>query len=227
MAILYTIGVGPGDHSLITLKALERLKKERKIACIRTNKKNTVALNIVRENLNLDKKEIIIFDYSMTKDKDKRLLEHISVTNRIIEELDKGENLAFVVIGDASLYSSSSYHVDAVIKAGHKVKVIPGITSFCAAAAAANVSLTKINKDLHIIPIGYGSLDKKLELDGTKVLMKIGKHFDLVKEKIREKGLMEKSILISRCGLEDEKIIYNLDEATNDDNYLSLILIRG
>ena len=45
-----------------------------------------------------------------------------------------GKDVAMVTLGDVSVYSTCTYVHNAVKNAGFELEIIPGITSFCAAA---------------------------------------------------------------------------------------------
>jgi precorrin-2/cobalt-factor-2 C20-methyltransferase len=57
--------------------------------------------------------------------------------------------------------------------------------------------------------------------------MKVYKNFGQVVAKLKQHGFGENSVMISRCGLPDEQISYNLDEVDPTSvNYLSTILAK-
>jgi len=57
--------------------------------------------------------------------------------------------------------------------------------------------------------------------------MKVYKNFGEVAEILNAENLSENAVLVSRCGLENEKIISDIDACKNEKlNYLSTILTR-
>ena len=68
--ILYGVSVGPGDPELITLKALRTMEKCPVIAVPRTGGTKTLALDIARQAMNLNGKEILYLDHRMVRDAD-------------------------------------------------------------------------------------------------------------------------------------------------------------
>jgi precorrin-2/cobalt-factor-2 C20-methyltransferase len=57
--------------------------------------------------------------------------------------------------------------------------------------------------------------------------MKVYKNFGEVAEILDNENLSENAVLVSRCGLQDEKIISDLNSHRNEKmNYLSTILTR-
>ena len=55
-----------------------------------------------------------------------------------------------------------------------KRELIPGIPSFCAAAARLDISLSENSDELHIIPASYG-VEESMRLQGNEVFMKSGR----------------------------------------------------
>lgn len=60
---------------------------------------------------------------------------------KIISALKDGKDVAMITLGDVSVYSTCTYVHNAVKNAGFELEIIPGITSFCAAADKAQISL--------------------------------------------------------------------------------------
>lgn len=80
-----------------------------------------------------------------------------------------------VTLGDVSVYSTCTYVHNAVKNAGFELEIIPGITSFCAAADKAQISLCEGNESVAIIPSLKSNLLEKYIADfDTVVIMKSG-----------------------------------------------------
>ena len=60
-------------------------------------------------------------------------------------------------------------------------------------------------------------------LPGVKVLMKTGKQISEVKKLIQDKKLC--ACAVSRCGMEGEKIYWNVEEIEEDAGYYLLIFV--
>ena len=73
---------------------------------------------------------------------------------RIISEYLKGEKTgAFITLGDPSVYSTFMYTLPYIEAFGTEIEVIPGIPSFCAAAAISRTPLTAWDEDLLVAPV--------------------------------------------------------------------------
>jgi precorrin-2/cobalt-factor-2 C20-methyltransferase len=101
---------------------------------------------------------------------------------------------------------------------------IPGVTSFCACAAALNRSLTDMNSPLHILPASVPELGDMLSLRGGKVIMKSGSALGEIKQLLRERGLSERAALVSDCGLPTQQICPDIADAP-EGSYFTTILI--
>ena len=222
---LYGIGVGPGDPELLTLKAVRIIRESEVIAVPGTVKEESVAYKIVKQAVpELDEKEIIAVPMPMTKDK--ALLEesHEKGAKMVEEILDSGRNVAFLTLGDATVYATYIYIHKRVEKAGYDTEIISGITSFCAVAARLNIGLVEKAEPLHVIPASY-QIEDALKLPGTKVLMKAGKKMKSVKETLKAMPDCQ-VMMIENCGMENEKIYRSADEIDENAGYYSLIIVR-
>ena len=222
---LYGIGVGPGDPELLTLKAVRIIRESEVIAVPGTVKEESVAYKIVKQAVpELDEKEIIAVPMPMTKDK--ALLEesHEKGAKMVEEILDSGRNVAFLTLGDPTVYATYIYIHKRVEKAGYDTEIISGITSFCAVAARLNIGLVEKAEPLHVIPASY-QIEDALKLPGTKVLMKAGKKMKSVKETLKAMPDCQ-VMMIENCGMENEKIYRSADEIDEYAGYYSLIIVR-
>ena len=223
---LYGVSVGPGDPELLTVKALKAISSCKVIAAPVTGKGASIAFDIARQAVNLSGKKLLRLPFLMTRDKELLKRSHAIVAGTIASELDGGADVAMLNLGDISVYSTFSYIMEMLSSRGYEVEAIPGVTSFCAAAAKLGTPLTGMESPLHIIPAGEFPLDQALDLPGSKVLMKSGKALPEVKEALRGKGLYEKASMVRNCGLPGERICRSLDEDEGNARYFSVIIVK-
>ncbi len=221
---LYGVSVGPGDPSLMTLKAVSCIQQCDVLAAPRKADGDSFALRIVAGAVDISRKQIEYLDFLMTHDSDKLAKNHDVLAERIAVHLDAGQDVAVLSLGDAMLYSSYSYLCRILLERGYDVETIPGVTSFCACAALLNRSLTDMNAPLHIFPASMPDLPDALKLPGGKVLMKSGLALPEVKRLLHEYELTERSALVTDCGLSTQRVFLNIDEGT-DESYFTTILI--
>ncbi|QIB68883.1 precorrin-2 C(20)-methyltransferase [Aminipila butyrica] len=227
MAKLYGLGVGPGDPELMTLKAVRIIRESDIVAIPKSGQSVNVAYTIAKGAIaDLDKKEIVELDMPMTRDKAKLAASHDAAAEQVKAWLDAGKNVAFLTLGDPTIYSTYTYVHNRVRDAGYETEIVPGIPSFCAVSARLNDSLTEAEEALHVIPASYAGTEEALHMTGTKVLMKSGKSIGKLKEYIRTMDNPPSVKMVERCGMEGERVFQNIDEIDEEASYFSVLILR-
>lgn len=230
---LYAIGVGPGDPELLTLKAA-RILREVSCVCVPKGREegSSLALSIVEQAVDLGGKEIIEAYFPMRKTKDSSELDAKwdETVGTVLGVLDKDIDLAFITIGDPTVYSTFFYLYDRLLelRPGLSIELIPGVSSITASAARAGVSLSLADEKVAVIPATYAdSLKEVLESFDTVVLMKVYKVFGKIVQALENAQLADKAVYVSRAGMPDERIIRNIREVREGDlNYFSIVIAR-
>lgn len=220
---LYGVGVGPGDPKLLTYKAVETIEKCPIIAVPKSDNAGQVALNIAKDFI----KDQVIVDCYMPMIRDQEALKacHEEVARQLKVYLDKGQDVAFLTLGDPTIYSTYMYIHRLILEMGYETEIIPGISSICSVAAALNDSLCEGSECLHIIPASYKGKEDYLDLEGTKVLMKTGKSMEKVKAHLKERGLYHKAKAVECATMPGERIHQNLD-TVEESSYFSVIVVK-
>lgn len=223
--ILYGVGVGPGDPELLTAKAIRLLRECDAIAAPKSADGRQTALDIASPYIGQDK-SLLLFDMPMTHDKQARNASHDAAADALCALLDEGKTVVFLTLGDPTVYSTYWYVHRRVAARGYAAELVPGVPSFCAAAAAMGRALCEDGEMLHIIPASHGREREGLALPGSKVLMKAGRGVLRVRDELRESGQLEQAVLVERCGMEGERVICDLDELDEPSGYFSIILVK-
>lgn len=115
--------------------------------------------------------------------------------------------MAFLTIGDPSVYSTYGYIHRRIAAWGGNVKMISGVPSFCAAAASLGISLGDNRDEIHVIPGSY-EVEETMALSGTRVYMKSGKSLARLKALLEEQQKEKKLSVycVENCGMADERI---------------------
>ena len=227
--IFYGIGVGPGDPELLTVKAIDALKKIDVLIAPKTEKKSdSVALSIARPYLK-PSVEIIFQTFPMVKDfaAEKKIFE--ANKDEILKNLRGGKNVGFATLGDPMFYSTYIYIFKLLEHSGVKIITVSGVPAFLAIAAQIGRPLAYGNDILTIIPATaeLDAIKNFLDKADETVLMKVYKNFPDIVDALAARNLIDEAILVSRCGLDDEKIIKDVAAHKNEPlNYLSTILTR-
>lgn len=220
--IFYCVGVGPGDPKLMTFLAAETIRSCQVVALPSSGARENIALKIAAEFL--EGKELLYCDMPMTRDKEKLREYHRLSAEQVKEQLDQGKDVAFLTLGDPSVYSTPMYLHHILKEQGYETRIIPGVPSFCAVAAALDTSLCEGGEMLQVIPASYPDVDEALGASGNKVLMKSGKSMRRIKEKIDTSRF--EAMAVECCGMEQEKIHRNLEQLDETSSYFSVVLVK-
>ena len=229
LGTFYGIGVGPGDPELLTVKAIRAIKETDVIIAPKTEKKEgSVALEIAKPYLKADI-EIVYQVFPMVKDFAESPEVFIENKNEILSILKTGKNVSFLTIGDPMFYSTYIYVFNLLSEENIKIETIPGVPAFLAIASRIGRPIAFGNDILSIIPATADAkeIDVALDYSNTSVLMKVYKNFDEIVNTLDNHAMSSSAILVSRCGLPDEKIISDINEHKHEHlNYLSTIITR-
>jgi precorrin-2/cobalt-factor-2 C20-methyltransferase len=232
LGTLYGIGVGPGDPDLLTLKAVKVLRNVSHVFAAASSKNEySLAYDIVKEHIPpgvpVDQLAFPMTFHSET-------LENAWQDNceKVVEILGQGKHVAFLTLGDPLTFSTFIYLMRKIRQRipGATISVIPGITSFQAAAACAGEPLAEGEEIVTIISGAKGGerLREAISLSDSVVLMKTYKYLPQILSLVGEAGLKDSCCFVSRCGLDGEVVerdFAKMCEMTQP-NYLSLMLIK-
>lgn len=228
--ILYGVGIGPGDPSLLTLKAVSVFKSVDIIFTVTgKNSKRSVSLDVVEsiEGLNAGRRELL---FSMSTDPDVRQAAVYKNAMIILKELQNGKNCAFATLGDALTYSTFGYVMKVIKQEDPEIlfDVVPGITSYNTFAARAGEVLVEDQEKLKVIP-GFDPMQiDRIEIkpDEPTVIMKTYKSRNALIEKFSKDDAYQ-FIYGAYLGMENEFISGDKDEIlARPDDYLSMLMIR-
>ena len=223
---LYSVGIGPGDPELMTLKAVRLIVEADVIAIPQGDNDVLTAKNIVNQVVDLSAKEQLLIYMPMTKDMAAMDKAHDDGADAVIKLLKEGKNVVFITLGDPTVYATCIYVHKRVLAKGYKAELVPGVPSFCAVAAKLNVALCERSEPLIILPGSYKQSAAFLDGPGNKVLMKSASQIAKVRDELKERDLISHAAMIERCGLPGEKIYKDLNEIDEKSSYFSVILVK-
>lgn len=220
---LYGVGVGSGDPELMTLKAVRVIKECEYIAVPADDKNICLAYKIVSKAVDITDKPCITVPMPMTKDAEELDQFHANGANKIAKFLKQGKNIAFLTLGDPTIYATYIYIHKKIEAMGYGTEIVSGIPSFCAAAARLNIPLAEQEQQIHIIPASYQP-EEALELSGTKVFMKIGSKMEWLKKCLNETS--DDVYMVENCGMENERVCYSVEELDDKAGYYSIVIVK-
>ena len=233
LASLTIVGVGPGDPSLLTIAAVNAIKKAKVIVFpVSDENKKSFAAEIVNKYTKFKKNIPIIFPMAK-KDLDPDEIWSIAA-EKIVKFIQNGESVVLLCLGDTSIFASSS-NILRIIKNNHPeiiTNTIPGISSISAAAALNEFDLVKKGETLIIkeCPSSNSELISLIrDSRGNRTvlaILKVGKRWNLVRETFKKENILNKSLIALSIGMPDQIIQYASQYNKDVMPYFSLILIR-
>lgn len=233
---LVGIGVGPGEASLITVKALDALSAADVILVPSTERsgegagraEQIVCGNRPELASRIQRIPFSMADRSGVTERRKESWE--ASAEAAITAFEKGATrVAFATIGDPSVFSTFSYLAGTVRERLPEVnvEVIPGITAMQALAAASLTPLTEGTEVLALVPWTAGGETVKavLEVADTVVTYKAGRQLPQLLTVLDEAGEQRRTVIGTDVGLEGEAIL-DADDVTPGAKlpYMSTVL---
>lgn len=219
MGTLYGVGVGPGDEELLTLKAVNVIKKcEVIVAPSAKDGERSIAFETAKNFVDKNK-EVIIKRFPMGgKEQEGKIFEAFKT---IEEKLNEGKDVAFLTIGDPFVYSTYIYLLEHIKNKGYKTETVPGITSFCAAASLAGQSIVIGDERVLILP---ASQVDKITDEKFVVIMKVYRKEENVLNVLEQKGF--NYVCVKRAYREGQEILKNREDILKSRDYMSLIIAQ-
>ncbi len=233
LASLTVVGVGPGDSSLLTIAAIQAIKKAKLIVFpISSDDGKSSSAEIVKKYIKFKKKIRIIFPMARQEfDPDQIWSKAVDI---IVKSIRNDKSVALLCLGDPSLYASSSNILRIINNSYPEIitRTIPGISSISAAAALSNFDLVKKGETLIIKESPSSKSELTALIISNKVnntvlvLMKVGKRWSLVKEILEKEKIINKALIALNVGMPNQIIQYASKYNAKTMPYFSLILIR-
>jgi precorrin-2/cobalt-factor-2 C20-methyltransferase len=150
---------------------------------------------------------------------------------RVLDVLRRPASCAFLTLGDPMTYSTFTYLLQAVREAEPTayVEVVPGITSYSSAAAAALQPLVEGDESIAVVSAAQGTeaLERALELSENVVVMKAYRRIAEVCELLEAKGLAERSLFTAECSRPGGVLHQGLERVRElGPRYMSLFLVK-
>ena len=232
MSKLYGIGVGVGEPEMITIKAVNILKKIDVVILPNAGREfSSTAYGIAKEYLK-EGIEFIDMEFSMNPDVKQREIERKQNAKVIEEHLDRGLNVGFITIGDPMTYSTYVYILE-YLDEKYQVETIPGISSFVDIASRVNIPLVIGDENLKVIGL-YRKCDrdfiiKHIEENDNLVVMKASLKFEELKEALKITGNENNVVLVCDSGKPNQRVYFDIMDLKKDEipYFSTLILKKG
>ena len=229
MAKFYGIGTGPGDSTLVTIKAVNTIKMLDILYTPEPKKGgDSLALSIVKEYVP-DTVEIKQRHFPMNNDSVEKTASWDAIAAEIKADVKAGKEVGFITLGDPMIYSTYVYIMERLMDE-IEVETIPGISSFSNIASNQNFPLVMDTDPLMVIPctMEEEKIDAALQTYDCFVLMKVYKNFKEIVQKLEKYDLIDSAILVSNSSQEREVVYKDLRDVHLQEkiSYFSTILVN-
>lgn len=226
--ILYGVGVGPGDPELMTIKAVRAVKECEVIGIPAKDRDSCRAYQIALQQVpEISEKPVAAVPVPMTTDSARLAAAYEEGCERIIEQLKENRSVAFLNLGDPTIYGTYMEIHKRVFSRGFQAEIVSGVPSFCAVAAAVGIPLGFGKENIHILPGFYRPREAE-EYDGTRILMKSAGKISQVKQnlvELEEAGRI-KAYAVTNCGMESERIYQDIRRLDEEAGYFTTIIVK-
>ncbi|MDZ5458518.1 precorrin-2 C(20)-methyltransferase [Azohydromonas lata] len=232
---LMGVSLGPGDPGLITRAAWAQLQRRDALWTYptRSTKTPSYAFDIVqRAGLEAPQGHLALL-FPMTHDEEKLVRSWHRAAEAVLPALRAGQDVLFLVEGDASTYATFGHLARTVrsLEPGVEVHTLAGVNAFTASAATLGRPLAEQDDTVAIVPAAYGiaAVDRLLQDFDTLVLMKVKPLMDELLDWLQRRDLLAGAAFIERCGAPDERVFRGetlLALRGQKVSYLSLMLVH-
>ncbi|MBM5800048.1 MAG: precorrin-2 C(20)-methyltransferase [Cyanobacteria bacterium K_DeepCast_35m_m2_023] len=244
MGQLTLVGVGPGDPQLLTVAAVRAIEAAAAVAYpVAREGADGMAATIAAPWIGAQQRRLPLL-FPIVAEAAPRIAAWHAAAAALAAEVAAGAAVVLLCEGDASLFASCSYVLLALAEhhPACPVRVIPGITSVAAAAAAASAQglpwpLALQGEGLLIRPTPETPADLGALLDWaadggaaaaqtTLALLKLGHRWSWVRPLLEQRGLLDQALFAQRVGWPEQLLAPAAQVPASEQPYFSLLLIR-
>lgn len=230
---LYGVGLGPGDPSLMTVRAVEVIAGADVVAYHSAQHGRSIARAIAERHLRPDHIEEQLVYPVTTESTDhpggyRGALEdfYAEAAARLAAHLDAGRTVAVLAEGDPLFYGSYM-HMHKRLADRYPTEVIPGVTSVSAAAARIGAPLVEAEEVLTILPgtLPEEELAARLAATDSAAIMKLGRTFPTVRRALERSGRLAEARYVERATMSAERTAALADVDPETVPYFSMALL--
>jgi len=226
MAILYGIGVGPGDPELLTLKGLRILRAAPVVAYPAPEQGDSLARAIVAPHLPGNQVEIAIrMPLEVARFPAQAVYDRAAA--EIAAHLRAGRDVAVLCQGDPFFYGSFMYLFGRLSR-DWTVTVVPGVSSLTTCAAVLGAPLAARDDVLSVLPAPLPEevLEARLRDADAAAIVKLGRHFPKVRRVLARLGLTGNARYVEHASMANQRILA-LDEVRDETvPYFAMLLVH-
>ncbi|MBW4022796.1 MAG: precorrin-2 C(20)-methyltransferase [Proteobacteria bacterium] len=232
---LFTLGMGPGDPELLTLKAARILGTAPVVAYFAKAGQRGHARTIAEGRIGPAAEELR-FDYPVTVEiphTDGRYVDAMAgcyhaAAEAIAARLGQGLDVALLCEGDPFFYGSSMYLFDR-LRDRFPMEIVPGVLGMSGCWAQAKLPMTHGDDVLAVVPgtMTAAALADALRGADAAVVMKLGRNLAKVRAVLAALGRAERAVYVERGTMPTARILPLAEVADGAAPYFSMILVPG
>jgi precorrin-2/cobalt-factor-2 C20-methyltransferase len=234
-ATLYTLGMGPGDPDLLTLKAARILAAAPVIAYFAKSGRPGHARSIAATHVRPNARELR-FEYPITTEiavDDPRYIAEMAEFYQasaaaIARHLDAGSDVALLCEGDPFFYGSAMYLFDR-LGSSYRNEIVPGVTGMSGCWTRARLPFTHGDDVMSVLPgtLDEASLAERLMQCDAAVILKVGRNLPKIRAALRSAGLTDRAVYVERGTMAGERILKLSAMTETTAPYFSMVLVPG
>ncbi|RII20666.1 Precorrin-3B C(17)-methyltransferase [Streptomyces sp. YIM 130001] len=230
---LYGVGLGPGDPSLMTMRAVEVIAGADVVAYHSARHGRSIARSIAAQHLREDHiEERLIYPVTVETTDHPGGYQgamddfYAEASERLAAHLDAGRTVAVLAEGDPLFYGSYM-HMHKRLAHRYDTEVVPGVTSVSAAAARLGTPLAEGEEVLTILPgtLPEEELTARLAATDAAVVMKLGRTFPKVRRAMESSGRLEAARYVERATMPGQRLARLADVDEESVPYFSVAVL--
>ena len=210
---LYGVGLGPGDPSLLTVRAVEVIGAVDVVAFHSARHGRSIARSIASRYFRDGTVEEALV-YPLTTGSTthpggyRGALEdfYAEASGRLAAHLDAGRDVAVLSEGDPFVYSSYQ-HLHKRLAHRYDTEVVPGVSSLSATGASLGRPLVEADEVLTVIPgtLPEEELTARIAAADSAVILKLGRTFPAVRRALERAGRLGDAVYVERATMAGER----------------------
>ena len=232
---LIGVGVGPGDPSLLTLKAVNALKNADVVAHFakagNASHARAIALQFLRQGLT----ELPLL-YPLTTERPVGDSAYQSAIQGFFDEaatqvaahLQAGRTVAVLSEGDP-LFFGSYMHLHVRLMKRYPTDVIPGVTAMSGCWSAAGLPMVQGDDVLTVLPatLDETELTRRLGQNDPTVVMKVGRNLPKLRRALLAADRLSQAIYVERGTMDNERLLPLIEKDDDSAPYFAIVLVAG
>lgn len=230
---LYGVGLGPGDPSLMTVRAVDVIRSADVIAYHCARHGRSIARSIAAAHIRPEQIEERLMYPVTTETTDhpggyRGALDdfYAESAELLAAHLDAGRTVAVLAEGDPLFYGSYM-HMHKRLADRYPAEVIPGVTSVSAAAARIGRPLVEGDEVLTILPgtLPEEELAARLAATDAAAVMKLGRTFPAVRRALETAGRLADAHYVERATMDAERLAMLADVDPDSVPYFAVAVL--